>query len=249
MTGPPPPGAALPSLLVVTDRTQVPAGRTLVDQVRGCIAGGARAVLLREKDLPRDARRTLALELRAVLDPVDGLLIVASDRYLAAGVGAAGCHGNAASKGYWRAKDPSAVTASTRAERRALIAAAKAWSGVWGISCHAGDDLFEAVDAGAHYVTLSPVFPTPSKPGYGPALGLDGLTRAAVELRDLCGGVDEAYRVRLIALGGIDTPEAARACIDAGADGVAVMGALMRADDPGALAGALVAALSRTAVP
>jgi thiamine-phosphate pyrophosphorylase len=69
------------------------------------------------------------------------------------------------------------------------------------------------------YVTLSPIFPTASKPGYGPAVGV---ARAA----------ELAGERPWLALGGVDSAERARECVRGGAAGVAVMGAIMRADDP-----------------
>jgi thiamine-phosphate pyrophosphorylase len=90
--------------------------------------------------------------------------------------------------------------------------------------CHGLDDLAAAADAGADYATLSPIFPTRSKPGYGPPLGLAALGRMAV-----------AVSVPVYALGGIDSAARVRDCLDQGAAGVAVMGAVMRADDPGRL--------------
>ena len=69
------------------------------------------------------------------------------------------------------------------------------------------------------YVTLSPVFATRTKPGYGPALGPSGAAELAGE-------------VRWLALGGVDSPSRAAACATVGAAGIAVMGAVMRADDP-----------------
>jgi thiamine-phosphate pyrophosphorylase len=77
-----------------------------------------------------------------------------------------------------------------------------------------------AASAGADYVTLSPIFLTASKPGYGPALGVAAIGRAA----DL--------GIPVIALGGV-TADRLRPCIDAGAAGVAVMGEIMRSDEPG----------------
>ena len=68
---------SLPPLLVLTDRTL--ADRPLADVVRAAVDGGARAVILREKDLPRAERARLAAELRDVLGAVGGLLLVASD--------------------------------------------------------------------------------------------------------------------------------------------------------------------------
>lgn len=69
------------------------------------------------------------------------------------------------------------------------------------------------------YVTLSPVFLTPTKPGYGPALGPGEAARLAG-----C--------VPWLALGGIDSVSRVAACARAGAAGIAVLGAVMRAGDP-----------------
>ncbi len=74
---------------------------------------------------------------------------------------------------------------------------------------------------------MSPIFPSPSKPGYGPPLGPDVFRAAA--------GVLPLY-----ALGGV-TPENAPACLEAGAAGVAVMGEIMRIT-PGARTRAFLAA-------
>jgi thiamine-phosphate pyrophosphorylase len=86
--------------------------------------------------------------------------------------------------------------------------------------------------SGADYATLSPVFPTASKPGYGPAIGLDGLAEAAARAPG-----------PVIALGGILAENAPR-CLAAGACGVAVMGEVMRAGDPQAVVEAILAAIS-----
>lgn len=83
-----------------------------------------------------------------------------------------------------------------------------------GRSWHGTEDL-----SGVDYVTLSPIYPTSSKPGYGPALGATG----AAELRP---------PVPWLALGGIGTPGQAAECAAAGAAGIAVLGALMRSPDP-----------------
>ena len=98
------------------------------------------------------------------------------------------------------------------------------------VKCHSVAEV-EAARRAA-FVTISPVAPTLSKPGYGPALGVAGV-RAAVEA---------AGAVPVFALGGV-TPENARSFRDAGAYGVAVMGAVLRADDPRAVVADLVAVL------
>ena len=188
----------LPPLLVLTDRTQC--ARPLRDVVSTAVEGGARAIVLREKDLPDHERAALAEELRALLDPVGGVLVHAG---LPRGTGAEAVHLSAG--------DPFPTP------RPAVV----------GRSCHTAEELARASAEGCDYVSLSPVFPTASKPGYGPALGLDGFAR-------LVPGVPVAY-----ALGGVlvgDVP----GCLAAGAYGVAVMGPVMR--DP-ALVPAYLAAL------
>jgi thiamine-phosphate pyrophosphorylase len=86
-----------------------------------------------------------------------------------------------------------------------------------GRSCHGKAEVMTSTE---DYVTLSPIFSTASKPGYGPALG--------TRILALDGGKP------IIALGGIDHAAKAAACREAGAAGVAVMGAVMRAQDPAA---------------
>ncbi|SFE93493.1 thiamine phosphate synthase [Blastococcus tunisiensis] len=176
----------LPRLLVLTDRTQC--DRPLVDAVAAAVDGGARAVVLREKDLPDDERDRLAERLLTVLAPAGGLLIHA---------GAAGCVG--ASAVHLAASD----------------AFPRPRPGLVGRSCHSGQEAAAARAEGCDYVMISPVFPTASKPGYGPALGAAGLAA-------LIAGAPPAY-----ALGGV-RPADISVCLAAGAHGVAVMGPIMR---------------------
>jgi thiamine-phosphate pyrophosphorylase len=78
-------------------------------------------------------------------------------------------------------------------------------------------------------VTYSPVFVTPSKPGYGPALGLAGLAAGCRAVPGLAA----------VALGGV-VPGRARSCRDAGASAVALMGAIMAGPDPAAVVRSVV---------
>ncbi len=82
-------------------------------------------------------------------------------------------------------------------------------------------------------MTLSPIFLTISKPGYGPAVGLDALAEAA-----------RRSQGPVVALGGIDESNIA-ACLAAGARGIAVMGDVMRAADPEATVRRLLAGIER----
>ncbi|MGY1716736.1 thiamine phosphate synthase [Geodermatophilus sp. SYSU D01106] len=135
-----------PRLLVVTDRTQ--AARPLFETVAAAVAVGARAVLLRDKDLPAAERAALAADLRDLLDPVGGLLVWG---------GAAGAP--AGLPVHLSAADP------FPGARPPLV----------GRSCHSAAELARAAAEGCDWVTLSPFAATDSKPGYGPALGPAGL--------------------------------------------------------------------------
>ncbi|MGH9229299.1 MAG: thiamine phosphate synthase [Acidimicrobiales bacterium] len=180
------------------------AGHDLVEVVAAVVAAGAPTIVLREKDLPPAHRHSLAVNLRAVTAAARAALIVAGDVALALAVGADGVH--LAADDPWPDDSPAALRV--------------------GRSCHAPGELVAAATRGmADYATFSPVFATTSKPGYGPALGIDGLAAG-------CRAVAEvASPPAVYALGGIGPAQAA-ACLAAGAAGVAVMGAVMRADDP-----------------
>ncbi|MEK0083409.1 thiamine phosphate synthase [Benzoatithermus flavus] len=114
------------------------------------------------------------------------------------------------------------------------VAAARARLGpkpVIGISTHDPAEIAAAGAAGADYVTFGPVLPSLSKPGHGDSGGLARL-----------GAATAAAGLPVLALGGI-TAATAAACRALGAAGVAVVGAVMQADDPAAATRAILHAL------
>jgi len=181
-------------LVVLTDRSQVPAGRSLGDVLAAAADGGLTTVLLRETDLPDAERAAIADRARDA-----GLEVVAARRPVP---GCVGLHLPA---------DGTLPAVATR----------------WGRSCHSRAEVAAAAGDGAWWATLSPYAPTPSKPGYGPP----------VPPRAYAGLPLPVY-----ALGGV-TPENARRARAAGAYGVAVMGAVMRAPDPATLVARLLEAV------
>ncbi len=199
-----------PPLLVISDRSQ--ARLPLIGIAEAVFRGGCRWFSLREKDLPAAERRALLADLVELGRPFGALVMAHEDIGAVEAVSAAGVHLPAGS-------DPAAA-------RRRLP------RGLIGVSAHSENEAGAQLRAGADYVTLSPIFLTDSKPGYGPALGLDALAAAAAKAPG-----------PIVALGGI-TPHNAAACLAAGARGVAVMGEIMRAADPEATIRQLLAALS-----
>jgi thiamine-phosphate pyrophosphorylase len=196
-------------LLIVTDRHQ--ASRPLPAVIEEALAAGARWIWLRDRDLAMRDRALLAAQLATLTKRAGAMLSVGADIALAAEVGADGVH---------------LSNAALVAEARRRLAA----GALIGVSAHALDDVRRAAEAGADYACLSPIFATPSKPGYGPALGPAALEQAA------------RSKIAVVALGGI-TAERVADCTKAGAVGVAVMGEVMRAASPGLVVEGLLHAL------
>lgn len=101
-----------------------------------------------------------------------------------------------------------------------------------GASVHTAAEAARLDPAVVDYAVAGPAFATASKPGYGPALGLCGLAAMA-----------RASRVPVLAIGGI-TAGSIPDLMAAGVAGVAVMGGVMRAVDPGDEVGALLVTLA-----
>src|SRR2546427_13296534 len=90
-----------------------------------------------------------------------------------------------------------------------------------GVSLHTVTEA-EAIYPGVvDYGIAGPAFETASKPGYGPEIGRKGLAEIA-----------RASRVPVLAIGGLNAVRAAEV-LAAGPVGIAVMGGVMRASDPG----------------
>jgi len=198
-----------PPLLIISDRSQARLPLTAVAEA--AFAAGCRWFSLREKDLPPDRRRTLLRSLLAVGRRYGATVTAHQDIEGVLATGGDGVHlPSGADPGEARMRLPDRLL---------------------GGSAHSAEEAERLLRAGADYATLSPIFLTRSKPGYGPAVGLEGLARAAVSVPG-----------PIVALGGIDATNAAD-CLAAGAAGIAVMGEIMRAADPGRATAALLKAL------
>jgi thiamine-phosphate pyrophosphorylase len=101
-----------------------------------------------------------------------------------------------------------------------------------GVSIHTATEAASLDPASVNYALAGPAFETASKPGYGPEIGRRGLIQIAA-----------AARVPVLAIGGINASRVGE-LVAAGAAGIAVMGGVMRADDPGREVAGLLAALA-----
>ncbi|MFG1346101.1 thiamine phosphate synthase [Xanthobacter autotrophicus DSM 431] len=204
----------VPPLLLITDRAQ--ARGALADVVARACAGGCRWVSLREKDLPETEQLALFARLREVTRPFGARLTLHGAPALALAAGADGAH-------LPDGGDPAAA--------RELLGPGT----LVGISVHRPQDAAATDPALVDYISASPVFLTASKPGYGPALGAEGLAAFVA-----------ASPVPVIGLGGIEA-KTVPLCLRAGAHGIAVMGGVMRAEDAAAAIQELRGALARPA--
>ena len=172
---------------------------SLEESLDRAFQGGCRWVMVREKDMDPGERMTLVESILQIAEPYDAKILVNSDMKAAE-----------ISHGVHLPQGQSCMNA------RATLGPDK----MIGVSAHTVGEAGAAASAGADYVTISPIFPTKSKPGYGPPLNLDGLQK-----------VVKRVSIPLIALGGV-TGATVLSCRRAGVAGVAVMGTIMRASDP-----------------
>jgi thiamine-phosphate diphosphorylase len=137
--------------MLVTDRHET-GGRDLVDVVADAVAGGARLVQVRERDLPEAEAGALLERLIARLRDTPAQLLVNGHAALARRLGI-GLHLPAA--------------ASPLPPPR---------PGLYGRAAHDEDEARRALAEGVSYLVVGPVFPTGSKPGH-PGAGLESLAR------------------------------------------------------------------------
>jgi thiamine-phosphate pyrophosphorylase len=188
--------------LYVVTDRQLTAGRPLRLVVEAALRGGARAFQLREKDLSPRELYPLAIEMRQLTQTYGARLLINDRVDVALAVDADGVHLTTTSL-------PASIARQLLGPGRLI-----------GVSTHTLTEVQAAADAGADFLVFGPVFYTPSKAPYGEPVGLDALrvVRAAVNLPILAiGGVKKANLDQVLA---------------AGADGIAVISAIISADDP-----------------
>ncbi|MFP4390796.1 MAG: thiamine phosphate synthase, partial [Desulfococcaceae bacterium] len=192
-------------LYLVTDRT-LARGRAVPEVVSAAVSGGVTCVQAREKTA--GAREFLA-EVRLTLRVLKGrgVPLVVNDRVdVALAAGADGVHVG---------QTDLPVTDVRRLVGEKMIV---------GVSVESVDDAVAAERDGADYVSVSPVYLTPTKTDTAAGLGPEGVA-----------AVRAAVQCPVIAIGGLNR-ETVGGIVRAGADGAAVVSAVMSAPDPAAAA-------------
>ena len=184
-------------------------GRSTLEIVTAAVHGGATVVQLREKDCLTREFIEQALEIKKFLKG-QGVPLIINDRVdVAQAVKADGVH-------LGQTDMPLGMAKKILGD-----------SMIIGISAESLQDAIEAEKGGADYLGVSPIYATPTKADTAPPLGLEGLR----EIR-------KAVRLPLVGIGGLNRDNAGEV-IRNGADGVAVVSAIVAADDPKAAAVAL----------
>jgi len=189
------------SLYLITDRMQT-AGRALSAVVAESLRGGLRAVQLREKDLAAGQLLELAVELRQLTREYGAKLLINDRIDVALAAGADGVH---LGKAGLPVPEARRILGSKR-----LI----------GYSAHSAEEALQAQLDGVDFVTLGPVYHTPSKAQYGEPLGLSALSEAV-----------RLVTIPVFALGGV-RPASVAEVLSGGAHGVALISAIMAAPNP-----------------
>lgn len=186
-------------LYAVTDRAWLQ-GRSLADCVREAIEGGVTFVQLREKNAGHDEAALLARELKAVCAEAGVPFVIDDDVALAAEVGADGVHVGQSDMAC--------------AEARRILGG----QAIVGVSAQTVDEALAAQAAGANYLGVGALHPTPTKP--------DAVDVTMDELRRIC----DAVSIPVVGIGGVDAASA-HELAGSGVAGGAVVSAIFAADD------------------
>jgi len=189
-------------------------GRSLTGIVAEAVHGGVTLVQLRDKAADGRALLEQARALVALLAPF-GVPLIVNDRVdVAVAAGAAGCH-------VGQSDLPAA-------EARALLGP----DAILGVSLDAVEQAEEIDAAVVDYVAHGPFAGTATKADAGAAVGAAGIAQ-----------VRALTALPLIAIGGLEAGNLG-AAIGAGANGIAVVSAIMTAADPAAASRALAGAIA-----
>ena len=199
--------------LYVVTDRQLTAGRPLCLVVEAALRGGARALQLREKDLSPRELYPLALEMRQLTRAYGAQLLINDRVDVALAVNADGVHLTTTSL-------PASIARQVLGPGRLI-----------GVSTHTRAEAQAAADEGADFIVFGPVFFTPSKASYGQPVGLDALR-----------AVRAVVKSPILAIGGIKPTNLDQA-LAVGADGIAVISAVISADDPTAATQEMLATL------
>lgn len=188
-------------LYLITDRKLFGDSYTLYAAVEEALKDGVKAVQLREKDLGIRELLEMAYKMKEITKKYKAKLFINDRVDVALAVKADGVHLGQSSM------PPSAVRKI--AKDKLMI----------GVSTHGIKEALEAEKRGADFITLGPVYKTPSKLKYGKPIGIDVLKK-----------VKSRVSIPVFAIGGIKEDKV-KEVMGAGADGIALISGILGAVD------------------
>jgi thiamine-phosphate pyrophosphorylase len=174
---------------------------SLLRGIEEALAGGIKAVQLREKNMQTRELLTLAYKFRELTARYRASLFINDRLDIALAVDADGLH-------LGQSGIPAAV--ARKAARRNLKI---------GCSTHSLEEATEAERQGADFITFGPIFETPSKMKYGKPLGLHALKDAGKEIK-----------IPIFGIGGIKKDNIAEV-LHSGARGIALISGILADSD------------------
>ena len=186
---------------LVTDRRQLIKSSELLITIEAALQGGLKAVQLRENDMGTRDLLNMAYRMRESTRKYDARLFINDRVDIALAIKADGVH--------LGQKSMPAYAVRKIAQDRLMI----------GVSTHSIDEAIEAEKDGADFITLGPIYHTPSKLKYGDPIGIDTLRKVKAKIS-----------IPIFGIGGIKLDKV-REVKEAGADGVALISAILIAEN------------------
>ena len=188
-------------LYLITDRKLFAVQCSMFVAIEAALKAGVKYIQLREKHLPTRKLLDLGYWMLELTKEYNAKLLINDRVDIALAVGADGVHLGQKSLPVHAVRKIS--------DDKLLI----------GVSTHSVDEAVEAEKDGADFITLGPIYETPSKLKYGTPIGIDILTR-----------VKSKVPIPVLAIGGIKLDKV-KEIMDAGADCIAVISAILAAEN------------------
>jgi thiamine-phosphate pyrophosphorylase len=188
-------------LYLITDRKLFNANCSLYIALEDALDAGVKAIQLREKDLPTRELLDMAYWMKELTAGYGAQLFINDRVDIALVVEADGIH-------LGQNGIPAHAVRNISGDRLLI-----------GVSTHSINEAMQAEKDGADFITLGPIYKTPSKLKYGKPIGIDTLRE-----------VKSKVAIPVLAIGGIKLNNVEEV-MSAGADGVALITAILTAEN------------------
>jgi thiamine-phosphate pyrophosphorylase len=188
-------------LYLITDRKLFKAHCSLYLEIETVLEAGVKVLQLREKDLPARELLDMARWMRDLTREFNAQLFINDRVDIALAVEADGVH-------LGRQSMPVYAVRKIACDRLCI-----------GVSTHTVDEALDAEKDGADFITLGPIYKTPSKLKFGNPIGIEILRE-----------VKSRISIPVLAIGGIKQDKV-KEVMDAGADGIALISAILTSEN------------------